>query len=217
MKKILLLILIIVMLSSYSIFAAGFSIFAGMSTPNDKINDVYNGSSLLFEENSVGTLVSNGTKIGYHIGARLSIPLSPEMNFNGGIAWNRFPETEIGIKLPNQDTITLKTVQNIIPISVGVSYYFVRSVIGVYALGDLTYNLISSTVDYKKEDITIPLNLNTAPSDSRVGFSLGAGIEIDAKLLGIFLEAKYNIANMIGQTGDEKSKAFYTLSLGVRF
>lgn len=199
---------------SYSLTNIGFNV--GLSTPNDQINNVYNSNdytstSVLYK------LFREGISSGYHIGAVGRFDLIDKFSIVGGIAWHKFPQTEIEVIDPTSgDTVaSLETSQNIIPITVGVNFYLIRSILGVYGTGQLTYNYISNSVDYNYKNV--PISLNQSPTDHRVGFGLGAGIDIDAILMTLNLEAKYNIINLIGKTNDEKTKSYFSLSLGVLF
>jgi hypothetical protein len=222
MKKNLLIIVIIALTGSSSVFSQmSIGITGGLSTPNDQINNVYN-SSKIQSGGSVYDYFRNAADLGFNIGLKLRTSLLPSLVFTGGIAWNRFPETQIKIVDPNDASKTigaLNTVQNIIPISVGLNYYFLQlppspaNIFGFYATGELQYNIISSTVDYEG----VPLNIDTAPSDTRVGVGFGLGVDINLKLLLLNIEAKYSIANFIGRTSGEKSKNYLSLNLGMFF
>lgn len=217
MKKFLTLITAILFMfvfanqNSYSQIGIGF--IGGLSTPNDEINNVYNSDSL----SGVGNLLRNGMKSGYHIGAKIRIPLLAGLMLNGGIAWNRFPETTINLKIPNSQEIKMTTVQDIIPVSVGLNYYIISEVIGLYCTGDLSYNYNKNTVNVEKGDVTIPLNLDSSPTYSRVGAGLGLGFDLDLFFAVANLEAKYNFSNIIGRESDEKLKSYFTLSVGIFF
>lgn len=187
----------------------------GLSTPNNQINNIYNSNTLKVED-LLGYLSREGAKLGYHFSLGIRYPLADEFKLVAGIAWHRFPETDIEVKNPNDQTLLLKlsTVQNVFPINVGVNFYPIPSdFINVYGVGELSYNYISYTVDYND----IPLNLDTSPVYNRVGFGLGAGIDLNVKLLILNLEAKYNIMNLIGKESGEPDKSYVTLSLGVVF
>lgn len=191
----------------------------GLSTPNDQINNIYN-SNTLEGEDVIGRLWREGSKLGYHLGIGLRLPLDENFKFVGGIAWHRFPQTDIVVKDPttNEELITLQTIQNVFPINVGINFYpLITNFVNIYGTAELTYNFISSTVDYVKDDVSVPLNIDTAPMDNRVGFGFGIGADIDIKLLIINLEAKYNFLNLINKITDEPDKTFFTLSLGVFF
>ena len=98
--------------------------------------------------------------------------------------------------------------------------YLINSFIGVYGLGELTYNYAKSTVNYSYNGIGVPLNLddiNTQNSLSRVGGGLGAGITFDVFLAKLSLEAKYNVMNLIAKDEGEPAKSFFSLSLGINF
>ena len=218
MKKIIYLFLAIIVFGTNLKAETGLGLVLGLATPNDKINDVYNSSKLN------NTIWREGSKSGYNLGLKLRVPLTEDFTLIGSASWNRFPETEMNIGIPKSDptitkldTIVLTTTQNVFPLTAGFNYYLINSFMGLYGTGELSYNFISSTVNYKKNDVAIPLNLDTAPMDSRVGVGLGLGADIDAKLVLLNLEAKYNISNLIGKSGDEPTKSYFTLTLGVFF
>jgi hypothetical protein len=190
----------------------------GLSTPNDQVNNVYNGNPFKSID-SMQNWYKQGANSGFHIGLRARFDMSDNFNFVGGIAWHRFPQSKIEISDTQSRVVlaTLKTTQNIIPISAGVQFYLIKSIVGVYGIGELTYNYISNTVDVTYAGQDIPLNLNLNPTDSRIGFGIGAGADLDIKLVKLNLEGRYNLANFIGATAEEKSKAYFSLSLGVYF
>jgi opacity protein-like surface antigen len=209
------LVFLISGINSFSQVDIGFH--AGLSTPNDQINDIYNRDKYTDKEDAVRNFIREGTTAGYHIGMKARIDLSEGIVFVGSISWNKFPQTDIEITDPESGEVltTLESSQNIIPISAGINAYLLKSLIGVYATGDLTYNYITSSVDYKSGSVSIPFS--TTPTDNRVGFGLGAGVDLDLSLLTLNLEGKYNHANLIGKITDEETKTYFTLTFGVYF
>lgn len=194
-----------------------FGFYGGLSTPSEQISNVYNSDSLK-TENVVGTLKRSAANTGYHVGARLRLGLGEDLVFIGGISLSRFPSSKIDIVVPNgTDTIrtTLTSTQNIIPIAVGVNYYLTKKLIGVYAIGELSYNYLTNSIDGTIQGVNFPLD--RSPTYNRVGFGLGAGMDIDLKLLTLNVEGKYNLVNFIGSEEGEKSKSFVTLSVGIYF
>lgn len=213
MKRIIAIIGLIVFtaLPSYSQLAIG--LFAGSSTPNDKINDVYNEQTI----KDIDEFVSLGTQTGYHFFAKLRYPVSESFTFVGGVGWHRFPETFLDVILPDSDepAVRLSTVQNAFPISAGLNLYLTRSLISVYGVGELSYNYILNSVDVYKGKLSVPIN--KSPKDSRVGFGLGAGIDLDLFIMEANIEAKYNMLNLIGKLDNEPAKTFFSVSVGVFF
>jgi len=192
-------------------------LFAGLSTPNDEMNNVLNSSKIDLKNMEAGDLVREATSSGYHIGAKLRFSLSDNFSFTGSASWHKFPESKIDVKDPVNDTTlaVLSSTQNIIPITAGMNFYLINSTIGIYGTGELAYSYIYNSVDFDYEGI--PISIDDSPTDNRVGFGLGAGIDLDAKLLILNLEAKYNISNFIGKVSNEETKSYFTLSLGVYF
>ncbi|MFH1049997.1 MAG: hypothetical protein V1779_03590 [bacterium] len=220
MKKIVSLLFISVTLFfSAQIVSAGTNIglFAGLSTPNDEMNNVYNSSKIDLGDVKSGKLIREAASSGYHVGAKIRFSLTDDFSFTGSAAWHKFPQSSIDVKDPISDTTlaVLNSSQNIIPITAGMNFYIINSTIGVYGTGELAYNYIYNSVDVDYQGL--PISIEESPTDSRVGFGLGAGLDIDLKLLMLNLEAKYNISNFIGKVSNEATKSYFTLSLGVYF
>jgi len=194
----------------------GIGFFAGLSTPNDQINNVYNSDNINIG-NGFADLMREGTKLGYHFGLKGRLSLADNVAFTGSAAWHRFPETELTMINPDTDEElgTLITSQDIIPITAGINYYLIDSGIGVYGTGELSYNYYSNSVNIQSTEgnIIIP----GEPDGGRVGFGLGAGLDINLVLVNANLEAKYNVSNLIGKSDGEQTKAYYTLSIGIFF
>lgn len=220
MKKRLLIILILFTVSSGEVFPAlhvGF--VGGLSTPNERVNDVYNRSRLFYGEETFSEITREAVGIGYHIGIRGRMPLSDDLNFIAGIEYHRFPESELRLSDTAQPSdpeyAVYSTRPNVLSFLAGLDYYLFYSLLDVYLCGDLQYNYLSGPVEHFRNDHMKLPELN--PTYSRVGFGLGAGADLNIDLLKINIEMKYNVANMIGKTGDENTKGYFCLSFGVFF
>lgn len=223
MKRVL--IVLAIMFASVNAKAdLGFVFLGGLSTPSDKVADIYNSNMKLTDISK--NYIFESAKTGYNIGAKLRLPVGEQFMFTGGFMWNRFPQTDLKIMVPNTagtgiDTILLGSNQNIIPISVGANLYLIRNVLGLYATGELSYNIIQNSVDYKYNGVSIPLNLDItnplSPTNTRVGASIGAGVDFDLKVINLNLEGIYHFANLIGKVDNEPDKNYFTLTLGVVF
>jgi len=220
MRKTLFLTAIVIMGLMLNLSTAkslmGIGFFAGLSTPNDQINNVYNSDNIDIG-NGFADLIREGTKLGYHIGVKGRLSLANNFAFTGSAAWHRFPETELSMVNPetNVEVGTLITSQDIIPITAGINYYLIDSGIGIYGTGELSYNYYSNSVSLQSTqgDLIIP----GEPDGGRVGFGIGAGLDINLVLVNANLEAKYNVSNLIGKSDGEQTKAYYTLSIGIFF
>lgn len=178
---------------------------AGLATPSDKFNQVYNKDILSDWRGSA--------KLGYFFGAKLKVPID-NFSLSLGAAYNHFPEADVSVNYNGND-YKLSISNNIIPISAGVNYYFVKNVVGVYALGELSYNYIFSTVDFN--GIPLPSGETKSPTDNRIGFGFGVGVDFDIKIAVLNLEAKYNLANQIGAKSGEPKKSYFNLGIGFGF
>lgn len=195
-----------------------FGFFGGLSTPSNKINDVYNKKTVQVNDTALGNLIARGLDNGYYIGAKFAVPLNDNFTFFASIAYNSFPESEIIVVDPNNpDNIltTLSTSTKIVPISAGLQLYPFHSIISPYISGNLAYSYIYSTVDQKVLGASVAVS--SSPSDSRFGAGIGVGIDFDLKIIALNLEGKYNYVNLIGKTDNEESKGYFTLGVGIIF
>lgn len=208
-----LILVIFSTISAYSMPFVSFGAVGGLSTPNDKINLVYNKEI----DQDLGKFVNDGMENGYHIAARGRLKLNDNFAFVGGIGWHSFPESSLEIRDPetNELMTTLSTKTNIVPISAGINVYPINTIFAIYGVGELTYNHISNSVDVKYGGVDFPYS--QSPSDSRFGFGFGAGADLKVLLLKLNVEAKYNYTNLIGKEGDEENKSYFSLSVGVFF
>lgn len=189
----------------------------GLSTPNDKISNVYNKNQIKLSGDTLGNLISKGMDAGYHLAVKGRIGLADNADLYLGFGYHKFPQTEIEVKDPQTGKLlaTLKSTTNIIPISAGLNLYPIRSILGIYATGDLSYNYISSSLDYKMAGVEVPLT--KTPTDGRLGFGVGAGVDLPLGLILLNFEAKYNYINFIGKEDKEDPKNYLSVAVGIYF
>lgn len=228
MKNVLKTILIASMLffavnKTYAAGGVEFGLFGGLSVPNDKAADIFDPKKISVDNIQNGKWTTEAASAGYHIGAKVKISLANDIKLVLGAAFHRFNESTIIIKDPtNPDVIlvSLFTTQNVIPISAGLDYAIINAkVVDLYLSGELDYNAISYTTDVNYGGIGVPqTNPFTDPAaQSRVGFGLGVGTNLNLQILKVNLEAKYHYMNMIGKEDGEADKNFIAVSLGVYF
>ena len=208
MKKIILIIPIILLLFTAKSFSQiDMSIYGGLSTPNDKLGEVYH------ENDNAWDLVSKGIDMGWHLGARVRLPMDTGFFFYAGMAWNRFPDAQLEVKKPDNDTTyQIEAQQDIIPIGVGVQYYITKKVVVLYVNGQLNYNYF--TTHGRFLDLPAP-NFNLSDASSRGGFQVGIGIMVNFVLVEPFLEFSYSMPNLIGKASGEPTKQYFNLSIGI--
>lgn len=193
-----------------------FQFSAGLSTPNDEINNVYNSEKISLD-GKLGDIIRQAAKLGYFIGINVNLPLSNNFVFHSGISLHRFPQSELKIITPKQtpDTVYLKSVQNIIPISVGVNWYIFKKAFSPYITGNLAYNHIVNSIDIVKMNTELPIA--TSNQQSRIGGGFGLGIDLNLQIVTLSLVAKYNYVNLIGKTSNETNKNYLDIGFGVIF
>lgn len=220
MKRILFTIILLIFAVNTKTFASGkmdFGVSVGLAVPNDEVANVLNKDKIE-SENFSGTLYEDAMNTGYHLSAKLRFNLAKNLKFYGGAGINRFPQTDILVRDPETDELlgTLKTTINVVPINTGVNWYLFEKRIGLYVIGDLTYNYIASSLDIvrKNDDVAIPVS--TSETENTIGYGLGAGFDIDIFLGRVNLEAKYNRINIISFE-DQDKKDYVTVTAGINF
>jgi opacity protein-like surface antigen len=205
--------------SAKAVGPLGLHFKGGLSTPNEKIARVYSNENLTSNNIGSGNFFTENADMGYHLGVAARIELSDMFHFVGGVEFHRFTRSEFKIKDPQTGEIhEFKSTQNIIPIHAGINLAFISTdVWNVYATGGFAYNYISNSVDYVTEEsgVSVPLNLDLSPTDSRVGYFVGAGTDIDLQILKLNLELKYQHINLINKDDGEPDKQFLAVSLGI--
>jgi len=217
MKKSFLFVLIFfLVLSTAKSAIIGLGFYLGLATPNDEINNVYNSDKINLN-NNIGQFLRESAKLGYTLGFNANLPLSDNFIFKSGIGLCRFPQSELKIYFPEQqlDTVVLKTIQNIIPITAGIDLFLFKSLISPYLSGNLSYNYIVNTLDIVRLNQELPIA--TSKTYSRLGAGVGAGIDFNFEILTLNLEAKYWWVNLIGKTSEEPNKNYLTVTFSVIF
>ncbi len=188
----------------------------GLSTPNDKINDVYNSGTISLED-GFGKLRRLGINTGYHLALRFRFVMGDNADFIAGLGFHRFPQSNIEVIDPENGKLllTLKTHTNILPLTAGLNYYLFQSFFSLYGTAGLTYNYVWHSVDYQKEDIGIPLT--SSPSSNWLGICFGGGLDLDLGFTTANLEIKYNYLNFIGPDQGASPKTYLTAGLGLFF
>ena len=195
--------------------------FAGLSTPNDEIANVYNSNKLkLGDLGTFGTFVTDGAKNGYHAGIKFRMSLIHSVSFAASAAYHHFPKTSTAAVDASTGTkiADLTTSQDIIPITAGFNLYMINSSAAkIYATGELAYNYNSNDVNLTLASSGVKVNFDKNPSYSRAGAGIGAGIDFNLALFNLNLEAKYNLMNLIGRDSGEEMKKYLSVSLGIYF
>jgi len=233
MKKILTTIILIIIANTVNMKALGpidIGFYVGLSTPNDEFNNVFNKDNITFADStkSTGEILRDATNSGYHFAMKVRFDLSEDFNLITGVGFHRFPESALTLDNPtNEDSYSFKTVQNVVPFSLGINYYLINSsVFGFYLNTDATYNYVVTTTDYvlSEDAPSLPLELlggfnNGQKADTKgtLGFSFGGGIDFDLQLILLNIDIKFNMLNLVGKDDGEQAKNYFSLGLGFYF
>jgi hypothetical protein len=196
-----------------------FWFYGGMSLPEHQTNRINSDGFLtLFDSTQTkGKFVYPDVNPGYSLGFKLGINLSENAIFYGGFSFIKYPKSRIMLmNEANNDTLAIFGLQNtVIPIAAGIKYYLIRTFGDFYADFSLAYNFISLAIDHEKYNPNVPLS--AIDTQSRIGFSVGGGIEIPIDVFIPFLEVNYSKMNYIARTANEPERIALNIILGLRF
>jgi hypothetical protein len=198
---------------------SNFFVLGGLSLPNNEISNFFNNSVITTNDTTVSELngVFDSSKPGYNIAIKLTLELSDVAFFYGGFGIQKFPENRILLYEPNttKSAGEINVTTTIYPISAGIHYFIFKNSFDLYSICDLSYNLISNSVNTQNSKYDLPLGKN--PSESRLGFGLGIGTIINLGQCGLVIEGIYNNLNFIGKSLQEQNKTLITLRAGFSF
>ena len=197
----------------------------GLALPNENVSQFFHqAKNIPLDSVTTGSyLLDKATSAGYIFCVKGRIELTKTFDLVAGIGLARFNEGRYDLTVPTavvpaMDTTIaqIQSTSNVVPISVGINAYLLKSFIGLYATGDVNYNYISYSYDIVwKNAPSIPIT--RSENDSRLGYGFGVGLDLNLSLFKINLEAKFNSANIIGRVGDEQQKDYGTITLGIIF
>ncbi len=216
----LILLLTLITTPSYSQLKMGVKF--GLSVPNENLSKIStNIQDSVGNKKNVSQTFLDESRSGYHLIATAYIDLGTDFDLICSIGINRFTESKTELRdSPDTTRIiaTLLNSRNIIPIEIGAKYKIVEiGFVSLYTIGNISYNYISTStdVDYNVGFTSFGYPIQTSQTDRRIGYGIGAGLQLDFKLIKGFLEFKTNGANLIGKSDGESFKNFYTISAGV--
>jgi opacity protein-like surface antigen len=203
-----------------------FGFTVGLALPNDNVSQFFNQAKNISVDSAIGDyLLDKATSMGYILGIKGRIELAEHFDLALGIGMARFNQGRYNIVDPTggaggvlKDSVIaqIQSTSNVVPIAVGINAYLMKSLISLYAVGDVTYNYVSYSYDILLSD-KVGIPISKSENDSRLGYGLGVGLDLDISLFKINFEAKFNSTNIIGRTGDEQQKNYGTLTLGIIF
>jgi opacity protein-like surface antigen len=219
MKKFLLPVILFFALSAalQSQSKTSFGFNAGVALPNDAINRLTDDGNITLSDTSftkTKALIED-SKTGYFLTAKLRFAASSKIHFFGGFSWYSFGTAEFELEdIANGEIVgKYESQTNYVPLSAGVNYYLVQMLADVYLVGELNYNYKSTSINIIEGISEIPNDI----SDNRLGFGLGAGVDIGLGEVKFNVEAKYHQMNFIGAGESEDASNIITLGVGFFF
>ncbi|MEN3026531.1 MAG: hypothetical protein ABDH31_02335 [Chlorobiota bacterium] len=185
----------------------------GLATPSEAINDVYNTRDIRSGD-TLRSLVREAVRLGYQLGVRTSVALSERFRFLGGISLVRFPTSRLYVTDPQSgDTlVVLVSVQNLVPICLGIEFVPLPYAVRLSLSTQLSYTILNSSTDLERGQISVPLVLGTR-NEHRIGVDAGIGLGTQLGPVGLGLEARYAIANLVGRSSGEGQKRYLSVLL----
>jgi hypothetical protein len=234
MKKIFLLIIFMISLPIYAgQDGVDFGIMAGLSTPNDQINNVYNREYLPYiqqinpskNDTLWARMLRDGAELGFHIGLRVKFPLNKWLKVQGSVSFHKFRQSEISVMSQDEiiaDRIQLArlfTTQNVIPITAGADLYYINTTFfDAYLSGELAYNQFSFTTDVAiTENSIVTLPVQSIGNYNSMGVTLGSGFDFNLAVVKLNLDVRYHIISLVRAIDGFNSKNFLSVSTAVYF
>ena len=223
-NKIIIVILILVVINNKAnadnSMHLGF--FGGLAIPNEKVSQFYDDAKKGIQLDTITWgkyFLEKAANIGYNLKMQGRIELTNNFIFVPSIGICRFSEGIYDLIVPfsNNDTAiaTTQSTANIIPISVGINTYLFKKFLSPYINADLVYNYMSYSYDIVwNKNFALPIATSTTMH--RLGYGIGAGLDINLSLISLNFETKFNVANII-KYDDEPPKNYFTFLLGIIF
>lgn len=195
--------------------AIGF--FTGASVPSESVSRVYEALDTL----SLAESYRHASNMGMHIGARVRFGLSEKLSFTGSAAFCRFAQQDQTTVLKDGRTLALKTATTFVPLSAGITAFVFRGLISPYVSAEATYTYETVTIatgNSVLEDLIVnSTTLVLEPSDSRIGGSVAAGVQLDIGGLMPFVELRNNWVDLFDRSASEQGRSFFNISIGLLF
>lgn len=198
-----------------------FRLGGGVSTTYDNLSSALSGQALSGATVTGGggawSLVSELPLIGWHGSARLMLPLADRVGFTLAGAYHQFGTARVDVldvSRPSMPTVRLgdmRITQTMIPIAAGLEYSLVRLGIGLYIMGEISYNLFTSSAEGMPVQLT-QAGLAVRESFGRAGGSVGVGADLLIGGIGIDVAVRYHHTNLIGRPTSEREQAFFSLT-----
>ncbi len=200
------------MLLPVSLSSQSLRIGGGLSTTYNNV-DALLTSSTYTSGGTARQILSDATFTGYHLGLRYMLPLGSGVGFTAAVGWHRFGTVRLNVVDPVKPTIALSNFeasQTMIPVAGGLELTIFRAGIGLYLMGELSYNyFISNTKN------GIPTGIELRDAFSRVGGSAGLGVDMSVGGIGVDVALRYHYANLIGKTSGEPETTFLSLTVAL--
>ncbi len=221
MKRFLTCSSLLIVLLGLAAHAASFEvgIFGGPTMPSNEFGKAVFGNEQFLSYGS--------TPVGFHAGAECKIRLDERIRLFGDISIHKIPNTnnsyvpirQNGIQIAGVEdaiyTVPYNVSQVLVPITVGVEYFFLR-----FESFDF-FIALGASVNYFSNDISLD-NINKwyhefVEDGIRMGASggLGANIKISSST-AIEIKGKYNCSNIVAKS-PETTRNYFTVSAGLLF
>lgn len=183
----------------------------GPAIPSEEIANVYN----VLSTDDIGTAYETAARLGYALAANGRIGLSNAFSVSGGVGFVRFPGQILRLTDSVGHRYDLTTSTIFVPITVGLSWLPIHSVLVPIVHAEAMFNYRKSMVS----DGTIVADLlhpgmETEPRATRIGAQVGVTLELDLGLRPQ-IDISYAFTNLLGKEVGELDKNYLTISVGI--
>lgn len=183
----------------------------GPAIPSAEVANVYD----ILVNDDVGAAYETATKLGYSLAANARIGLSNTFSLSGGISFVQFPGQSMTLtdSLGHRYDLTTSTV--FVPITAGISWLPIHSVLVPIIHAEALLNYRKSIVSDGNivTDLLKP-GMEVDPEATRIGAQVGVTLEID---LGIRpqIDVTYVLSNLAGKKPGELDKNYLVIGIGI--
>ncbi len=185
----------------------------GPAIPGEHVADIYD----ILNTDGLAASYETASNLGYSLAANMRIGLANALSLSGGLGFVRFPGQDLILRDSVGNTYPLTTSTVFVPITAGLSWLPIRSVLVpiVHAEAMVSYRKSIVSDGDIVSDLLDP-GPELEPEATRFGAQVGLTLEID---LGIRpqLDITYALTNLIGKQEGELDKNILLVSVGIVF
>lgn len=191
-------------------------VFGGASAPQSGIGNVYD----VLASQGVKSSYNAARTLGGHFGLKARVGITQSLSAQATASFNQFSDLQQDVSVFGVPVPTFLSSSSYIPVTAGISWLPIRSVVVVGLSGELAYSYktVGLTADQRSKLESLNLDIGRFEYQrSGVGAALGAMVGVN--ILGIepYAEVKHIWTNAFLKDQDDPVSSFLQMSVGLMF